>query len=241
MIFEKKIKVFISDKKEQNKYINKGYECDILNTIEIDVLDLNINSRKIIKAECDYCGRIVEVIYQSYNVNTKNNTEKFCCSDVDCMNKKRIFRNLQKHGVENISMLESVKNKKEETSLLNNGVKYWKMDNKLYLDNLKSGLKINKYKDVYYQGTYELDFLNKYYDKIKIENGVSIIYKLEDKDYIYYPDFYIRELDLIIEIKSSYWFNKNKNKCLAKEEYAKKEHNYLLILDKNYVEFNKII
>jgi len=40
MIFENKIKIFISSKLEQKKYMDKGYICNVKDTIEINVLDL---------------------------------------------------------------------------------------------------------------------------------------------------------------------------------------------------------
>jgi len=62
-----------------------------------------------------------------------------------------------------------------------------------------------------------------------------------NKKHIYHPDFYLPEYDLVVEIKSTYWYNVHKGKCLLKEEYTKKEHNYILILDKNYLEFDMFI
>jgi len=42
-----------------------------------------------------------------------------------------------------------------------------------------SGLRIKKYKetDLYYQGKYEKDFLDKYFEKVKIERGPTIKYE----------------------------------------------------------------
>ena len=47
-------------------------------------------------------------------------------------------------------------------------------------------------------------------------------------------DFYIKKLDLICEIKSSYYYNKYLEQNLLKEEYSKKEHNFIFIVDKDY-------
>jgi hypothetical protein len=83
--------------------------------------------------------------------------------------------------------------------------------------------------------------LNKYFDKFKIENGPTIKYKFNNKEKIYFPDFYLPELNLIIEIKNSYLFKKNYEIINIKELYVKnKGYNYILILDKNYNEFKSI-
>ena len=70
--------------------------------------------------------------------------------------------------------------------------------------------------ELYYQGSYELDFLNKYFLKVKIERSKSIKYKIDDNIKIYYPDFYLPEYNLIVEIKSTYIWNKNLKSNLAK-------------------------
>jgi len=70
----------------------------------------------------------------------------------------------------------------------------------------KTRILIHLYKDtnLTYQGSYELDFIDKYHDKYSIQNGPSIIYFFENKKHIYHSDFYISSLNLVIEIKSSY-------------------------------------
>lgn len=151
--------------------------------------------------------------------------------------------NLLKFGFDNPSKSENIKLKKENTCLINHGVKSPYQNKNIFNKSLKSGLKIKKYKDteLYFQGTYELDFLNHFYDKIEIKNGLSIKYIFNDKEKIYHTDFYLPDKDLIIEVKSSYWYNKCKELNIIKSEYAKKYHNYIMILDKNYNELEKVI
>ena len=50
-------------------------------------------------------------------------------------------------------------------------------------------------------------------------------------------DFYIPKLNLLVEIKSLYWYNMNKDLNIIKEKYAKNISNYIIIIDKNYEEF----
>lgn len=108
----------------------------------------------------------------------------------------------------------------------------------------KSGLKSKKYNntDLYYRGTYELDFLEKYYDKLKIEKLESIQYFLNDKSHYYHPDFYLPEYNLIIEVKSSYTYNYELDKNLSKKEYSiKNGYNFMFIIDKDYRDLNSIL
>lgn len=114
----------------------------------------------------------------------------------------------------------------------------------IYDKMIKSGIKILKYKntDLYYQGTYELDFLNNYYDKIDIIRGNPIKYYYNDIEYIYYPDFFIKDFNLIVEIKSKYWYNKHLEKNLKKELTCKEyKYNFIFIINKNYDKFKNII
>ena len=94
-----------------------------------------------------------------------------------------------------------------------------------------------------YRGSYELDFLEKYFNIIKISKAPTIRYKVKSIEYYYFPDYYIPSLNLIIEIKSN-WIYKRQN--LAKINAKKKAtiangFDYIMILDKNYAKFNEKI
>jgi hypothetical protein len=109
---------------------------------------------------------------------------------------------------------------------------------------LESGYKIEKYKDsnIYYQGTYEYDFLNKYYDLIDIERGLTVEYIYNNEKKLYYSDFFIPSLNLIIEIKSNKWYNEHLELNLKKQKTCiEKGYNFLFIIDKDYSIFNKLI
>ena len=151
---------------------------------------------------------------------------------------------LEKFGFENPMQNELVKQKLSNIIFEKYGVYYPAQNDVIYKKMMKNGLHILKYEnsDIYYQGEYELDFLNNYYDKIKLKRGKSIQYVFKGKECIYYPDYYFEELNLIIEIKSSYWFNKHYDKNLAKEKICKeKGYNFMFIIDKKYDIFDKMI
>lgn len=59
---------------------------------------------------------------------------------------------------------------------------------------------------------------------------------------VYYPDFYLPERKLIVEIKSTMWYNKHLNINLAKQKQCiLNGYNFIFIIDKNYEEFEKLL
>lgn len=248
MIFEEKIKILISNKKEQKKYSEKGYDCVVGKTIEIDVLDLTKNSHQIIKAKCSVCGSIKEMKYQTYNKITNNDNDNYYCSNTVCVNEKRKLSLNKKYGVDNVFQLEEIKNKIKETniekygfdnphknseiikkceitnikkyghknpfgneiikqkiketnlekygfeyvqqnkeihqkskntSLKNCGFEYHAQNLDRFTLIQKKQFKIKKYEntELYYQGSYEKDFLDNFYDKVQICRGIDIEYE----------------------------------------------------------------
>ena len=98
--------------------------------------------------------------------------------------------------------------------------------------------------DLYYQGSYELDFLNNFNDKIKIENGKIFKYKIGLCEKKYISDFYLPDFNLIIEIKSEYTFSKSKGSeynNLKRMSALEAGFNFLFIVDKQYDEFLNLI
>jgi very-short-patch-repair endonuclease len=74
-------------------------------------------------------------------------------------------------------------------------------------------------------------------------NADTIKYLFQNKHHHYFPDFYIPSLNLIIEIKSK-WTIKQQGieKINAKEKATiTNGFKYLVIVEKNYNEFNKLI
>ena len=100
-----------------------------------------------------------------------------------------------------------------------------------------------KYNDtiLHYQGTYEKNFLDIYYNNFYIENGPSIKYKYNDEYKSYFSDFYIKSKKLTVEIKSEYYYNLHLDKNLAKQKACIEQgYNFIFIINKNYDNFNKL-
>lgn len=139
---------------------------------------------------------------------------------------------------------ELFREKSIKTCLEKYGVKSVMHIDSVVLKNHLSGMLCNKFNntDLYYRGSYELDFLEKYSDKIVIENFGGIDYFLKNKKSKYFPDFYIRDLNLIIEIKSKYTYEIDIEKNIEKQKATKLlGYNHIFIIDKNYDELDFII
>lgn len=186
---------------------------------------------------------------------------------VDNPNKSEEIRNktkktcLEKYGYDNPNKSEEIRDKIKKTCLekynnetyLNSktfkskmiesyGVENPMMSIEVNSKRIKNSFIINDYYSIKYQGKYELDFLifckknNIFVEKPNF--SISYEYLLGKKKY--FPDFYIPNLNLIIEIKSKYYFNLNKEKNIKKIESVKENgYNFILILDKNYKEFKE--
>lgn len=164
-----------------------------------------------------------------------------------------------KYGVNNPAQSKIIKDKSKRTKLLrygsetyNNplktkrtnvekyGVEAPSQNSEIFKKQQTNSYLLNKFKDtnIYYQGSYELDFLEKFHEKYHILRGPTIKYTYYDKLKIYHADFFISSLNLIIEIKNSYLMKKDKEIIEAKEKATiSNGFNYLVIVDKNYDEF----
>lgn len=149
--------------------------------------------------------------------------------------------NLKKYGTKNPFQSEELKEKMKKTNIKKYGFEYPSQNKDILYARLKNGFEIKYIDHLYYQGSYEKEFILRYKDKLRIENGLSIIYEYLGEKKIYHSDYYLPDFDLVIEVKSSYWYNKNLEMCKAKEKYTKLRHNYIMILDKKYSEFEVFI
>jgi hypothetical protein len=180
-----------------------------------DKIDWAKNFKKI------YGVRNPAQVKEIYDKIKTTNLDKYGCTCA--LHNEKILRNIKKNNIKKY------------------GVE-WPMQNPniLHKQQLNS-LSKKKYKhtDLYYQSSYEFDFLEKYYGKFDIKRGPTIKYVFEKENKVYHPDFYIPALNLIVEIKSSYWQNKEKNS--SQRLYTKKIYDYIMILDKNYDKFEQLL
>ena len=109
--------------------------------------------------------------------------------------------------------------------------------------------------EIVYTGSYELDFLklcdlvlNLDFNDISAPSPHTYVYKYEQKEHFYIPDFFINSLNLEVEIKAS----DNKHHKIVAVDHVKeklkddvmrtqKAFNYIKIYDKDYQEFIRLI
>jgi len=188
---------------------------------------------------------------EKYGVESYMQTSDFKNATIDyySINNKEIkektkITNLEKYGVENVFQNEDIKNKIKETNLIKYGVEYTAQNEDIFLKTQKSRFKILKYKDsdIYYQGTYEKDFLDNFFESVDIKRAKSFVYYQDNKKHYYHPDFYLSEFNLIVEIKSKYIYDLELEQNLLKRQSCIDDgYNFIFIIDKNYVELKKLI
>ena len=153
-------------------------------------------------------------------------------------------RILKKYGC-NVSKLPFIKNKKKETMLRNWGVENPSQQREIFEKAQKNGKKslLHTETELMYRGSYELDFLEFcIINNIKVTKGPTITYSSENKNKYYHSDFFLPEFKLIIEIKSSYYFEKYYETNVKKKEAAiNTGFNFIFIIDKNYDELKSLL
>lgn len=99
---------------------------------------------------------------------------------------------LKNLGCENSSQNENVRRKKVNTCMERYGVEHHFQNVEIFNKLLLSSCKMKKYKNLYYQGSFEKDFLD-LCEKLNIldfvKRGCTIRYIMNDKNLIYFPDF----------------------------------------------------
>lgn len=94
-----------------------------------------------------------------------------------------------------------------------------------------------------YQGSYEKHFLDLCEKmNINVVRGKTIKFKHKNKDKIYFPDYYLKDFNLIVEVKSWYTYELHEELNLIKQKYVLEQgYNFLFIIDKKYDEFLSIL
>ena len=250
----------IHEKSKKTNLEKYGVEC----TLKSDIILNKIKKTMIERYGVEYpmmndeiYNKIKKTMIERYDDEKFNNREKYkkTCLErygVDSINKlqetkdKKIKTYLMRFGFINNSMSEICKNKLKKTNLERYGVEYPMQNIESFNKQRKSAFQIKKYNEtLYYQGTYELDFLNYINNKNMIdliEQDIVIDYVYNKKNKKYYPDFFIKKYNLIIEIKSRYIYYKELEKNIAKINKCLADgYNFILIIDKKYTYFDEII
>lgn len=133
-----------------------------------------------------------------------------------------------------VAKLSATKERKKETVLKNYGVENPMQDPGIYEKSNVNGYKFRSYttrgKTFHQLQGYEpqgIDYLieNMGISASEIESGrkvPQVHYKFENKNKTYYPDLYVKNKNLLVEIKSDYTYNQNLELNKAKREASLK-------------------
>ena len=96
---------------------------------------------------------------------------------------------------------------------------------------------------VKYQGSYENDFLDLCKSlELKVTRGKTIKFIHNNKEKVYFSDYYLEDYNLIVEVKSWYTYELHKELNLVKQSSVLEQgYNFLFIIDKKYDSFLSII
>jgi len=138
----------------------------------------------------------------------------------------------ERYKVTHYSNTKEYKEKCQKTSMMRYGTKHPMQNEEIFNNCMKSSYNWKLYvlpsgKEIKTQG-YENKFLDEYFENGGKEENVvihptqdiigKIWYKNKGNLHKYYPDFYIKNTNTIIEVKSTYTFDKDKNVNLLKEK-----------------------
>jgi hypothetical protein len=207
-------------KENLEKTLQKKYGDGIRNPFQANEVKETIKKRMIDRYGTDHNFKMKEklksALKNKYNVDHYSQTPEF---------KEKYRSSIQKkYGVDHYSQTAEFREKFKQTCLARLGVEHPMHDPNL-LDSVLH--KLHKFKNytlpsgriIKLQG-YEpnaLDFLLKDFDEndiftgkknIKNEIGLITYYDFNHNRRIYFPDFYIKSINKIIEVKSSWTFNR---------------------------------
>ena len=140
----------------------------------------------------EYKDKVKETSMKKYGVDSPNKSEKTKIKKMESM--------LNKYGFISNSMTIECKEKLRKTNLERYGVEYPMQVAEFALKQQKNSKKIEYFNnDLYYQGSYERDFLI-YMDNLNmlhlIKRSNMIKYEFNYENKIYYPDFFIEKFNL---------------------------------------------
>jgi len=99
---------------------------------------------------------------------------------------------VKKYNVDHPFKSDECTKKRKETWLKKYGKDNPNKDQNIVKKGYETRLKVHKFKDtdIFYQGSYEFDFLNKFYDSIpEIKRDPTIKYKFKNKQCLYFLIF----------------------------------------------------
>lgn len=193
-----------------------------------------------------YCSNSCKITYINLNrtdeeKKQRNDKIKKTClkkygvphfSNDNVVKQKKVLTYLKKYGVDNPSKSDIIKLKKENTFLERYGVdnpsklieihskKSLTGKNKIYTSPTGKVYKVEGYEPFILDELFSMGYTD---DDIvvstDIKNKIGIIYyNFNGKTKVYHPDIYIISKNILIDVKSEYWYNRFLDNNLAKQE-----------------------
>jgi hypothetical protein len=229
---------------KKEKYGDENYNNHLksLNTKKEKYGDENYNNQQKMKdtTKCRYND-------ENYRNSRKTkNTKKEKYGDENYYNDEKFKKTcLERFGNEYPMQNEKIREKSKKTCLERYGTDNVMQHPSIFNVQQKSSFQTSLHDQtgLSYQGTYEKDFLDYcFYNNILVKKGKRIKYFYEDKKHYYFSDFYYEPSNLIIEIKSSWTYDIEKElNEIKKLATITSGYNYLFVIDKKYEKFKNMI
>ena len=194
------------------------------------------NNKQLLSYKC-ICGEIGTIVYNDLKRG------RLC---INCKLTRAKDTSFDKYGFDNPSKSDEIKQKIVNTNMERHGVAYAMQSPELFRKAQQSSFQRRKYVSPYgkefmvmgYEDVFLEEFFKEYQNTVEIYGGEDIDipvidYEFNGKNHKYYPDFYIPELNELIEIKSIYLYEKDTDEILAKAEASAKTYKYRLVVYKN--------
>lgn len=110
--------------RNKSYYVNLGYEFTKMGeAFEVKVKDLTKGANTRVDVQCDYCGQISSVSWNSYCHLKEKDNNSDCCNSPDCTGQKAKESMILLHGVDCSTKIPEVKEKINNTNLRKYGCK----------------------------------------------------------------------------------------------------------------------
>ncbi len=245
-----------------NNYINKQmkkydfYVCKNCSIIKRKITNEKKYGVSYYSQSNDFKQKVEETSYKKWGVSNYAKTDEYKKKSKETSNKKwgvdhylmnsdnylKLIKTIkEKYNVNNPSKINGVNiEKRKKTNLEKYGCEHAIQNEDIFLKCFKNRKKIN---NLYYDSKNELKFIELCIsNNIYIERMKGVKYNFDSSDKIYYPDFFLPNYNLIVEIKSKWTYNIDLDKNLAKREQCLKNgYDFIFIIDNNFDEIKNIL
>lgn len=177
-----------------------------------------INNNSIVRYQCN-CGTVDETNYR--NIKIRGGYCRKCSIKTACEKRKNTF--IKKYGTSHSTNTPHIIEKIKNTNMLRYGVEHPAQNPFVDCNTYKTKKYITKTGKIYIIQGYEnlaLTELLEYYSDSDIVMGKSLVpkinYEFNNTNKVYYPDIYIPKENKIIEVKSDWTFNVQKDRNILK-------------------------